>query len=412
MIEFDKFSLTNGLEVIVHQDPGTAVVCLNTLYKVGSRNERADKTGFAHLFEHLMFGGSQNVESFDEPLQAVGGENNAFTNTDITNYYTTVPANNVETAFWLESDRMKSLSFKPNVLEVQRSVVIEEFKQRYLNQPYGNAWHLIRKEAYKKHPYQWPTIGKSIDHIENATMTDVKEFFNRYYHPANAILVIAGNITLDKAQALTEKWYGDIAPGPTKGMAIGNEPQQLEKNFLAVNEDVPSDMIYKCFHMSGRADDLYVPTDLLSDLLGRGKSSILHQTLVLEKRVFSNINAYVTGSVDPGLLVIQGQVSQGQDIEEANNAIDDTLLKIRNSPLKAPLEKVKNLAASSLVFGEAEILNRAMNLAYATFVSDTDDVNNELDKIKMVSTDDIKSVFDKVIKSTNETLLFYQKSNR
>jgi zinc protease len=408
MIKFEEFSLDNGLKVIVHPDPTTSIVCLNTLYQVGSRNEYPDKTGFAHLFEHLMFGGSQHIENFDQPLQLVGGENNAFTNTDITNYYTTVPSNNVETAFWLESDRMLGLSFNPEVLEVQRSVVIEEYKQRYLNQPYGDVWHLIRENAYLKHPYRWPTIGKSIAHIQEATMEDVKAFFKRHYHPSNAILVIAGDITLEKARKLTEKWYGKISKGSIEKDAIVQESPQKELRKIEVIRRVPNDMIYKCYHMSGRSDRRYFATDLLSDMIGRGKSSRLYQSLVMESSLFSNVNAYVTGSLDPGLLVINGQLNPNTTLDQANEAIENVLSRFDQSDIKEELDKVKNLATSSIVFGEAELLNRAMNLAMAKVIGETEEINEEQDKINAVNTVDIHSVFEEVIQSSNETLLYYQ----
>ncbi len=275
MIEYKEHQLSNGLQLIVHEDHQSPIVCLNILYKVGSRNEQPDKTGFAHLFEHLMFGGSKNIETFDEPLQKVGGDNNAFTSPDITNYYITIPSNNVETAFWLESDRMLSLSFDPEVLEVQRKVVIEEFKQRYLNQPYGDIWLKLRPEAYKVHPYQWATIGKEISHIEDATMDDVKAFFDKFYDPSNAILVVAGDITESKALELTEKWFGAI---PTKGTVkqeIPAEPKQTEARFLEIKSDVPAAAIYKVYHMPARVDATYHAADLLSDILGTRKIVVL-----------------------------------------------------------------------------------------------------------------------------------------
>jgi zinc protease len=407
MIHFEKFYLDNGLEVIVHHDPNTAIVCLNTLYKVGSRNESSDKTGFAHLFEHLMFGGSKHIKSFDEPLQAVGGENNAFTNTDITNYYTTVPSNNVETAFWLESDRMLSLSFDPNVLEVQRSVVIEEYKQRYLNQPYGDVWHLLREQAYKTHPYRWPTIGKSITHIEEATMDDVKAFFGKYYHPANAVLVIAGDINVKTAKSLAEKWYGPIPAGEVPSQAVPVEKKQSEQRSQRVLKDVPNNMFYKTYHMGSRTDPSYLATDLLSDLLGRGKSSLFYQDLVKEKQVLSSVNAYVTGSMDPGLFVIQGQLSPDVSMEQVEEALTHSLNQFSSIHFDKELEKVKNLASSSLVFGEAELLNRAMNLAYASYVDTTESVNEELNKIQKVTSDDVKSAMSEVITTTNENVLYY-----
>lgn len=411
MIHFEKFYLDNGLEVIVHPDPTTSIVCLNTLFKVGSRNENENKTGFAHLFEHLMFGGSKNIKNFDEPLQAVGGDNNAFTSTDITNYYTKVPSNNVETAFWLESDRMLSLSFEPKVLEIQRSVVIEEFKQRYLNQPYGDVWHLIRELAYKQHSYRWPTIGKSIDHIEDATMEDVKLFFKSYYHPSNAVLVIAGDISLDKAKSLAEKWYGPIPAGEVPSQAVPSEPAQKKQRALTVEKEIPNDMFYKTYHMQGRAHSSYLATDLLSDVLGRGKSSILHQKLVKEKQVLSHVNTYVLGSMDPGLFVIQGQYSPNATTAQVEKELKETLDEFENKDIEKELDKVKNLATSSLVFGEAELLNRAMNLAYASYVDTTDSVNDELYKIQKVSSLDVKTAMRQVVKPTNENTLYYLKEN-
>jgi zinc protease len=409
MINYETFFLDNGLEVIVHEDPGTSIVCLNTLYKVGSRNEDPSKTGFAHLFEHLMFGGSKNIENFDEPLQAVGGENNAFTNTDITNYYTTVPSNNVETAFWLESDRMLGLSFNPRVLEVQRNVVIEEFKQRYLNQPYGDVWHQIRPVAFQKHPYQWPTIGREVRQIEEATMEDVKGFFDQYYHPGNAILVIAGDITLEKARQLTQKWYGDIPGRKLKEQTLPKEVPQDERRKISVEKDVPADMIYKCYHMPARTDQRYYASDLLSDVLGRGKSSRLYHQLVKEQELFTNLQAYVQGTVDPGLLVISGQLKEGIPMEEADNAIDRVISEMENNVTDQELTKAKNLAISSLAFGEVELLNRSMNLAFSSFLGDTSLVNKEQENIQSVTVKDIESMRSSILRKDNETVLYYKK---
>lgn len=252
MIQFKEFSLDNGLRVIVHEDPSVQIAVLNILYDVGSRDEHPEKTGFAHLFEHLMFGGSKNIPSYDEPLQKVGGENNAFTNTDITNYYLTVPAPNIETGFWLESDRMLSLSFDAEVLEVQRKVVIEEFKQRYLNQPYGDVWLKLRPLAYLKHPYQWATIGKEIRHIENATMDDVRNFFFRFYVPSNAVLVVAGNVRFDQVKQLSEKWFGPVGAPEQPGRRLPQEAPQTLKRTLEIEADVPASALYKAYHMPGR----------------------------------------------------------------------------------------------------------------------------------------------------------------
>ncbi|PZR19073.1 MAG: peptidase M16, partial [Azospira oryzae] len=315
MIPFSSFTLANGLRVFVHEDPSVQIAVMNILYDVGSRDERADKTGFAHLFEHLMFGGSVNIPSYDEPLQLVGGENNAFTNTDITNYYLTVPAANIETGFWLESDRMLSLSFDPKVLEVQRKVVIEEFKQRYLNQPYGDVWLKLRPLAYKTHPYLWATIGKEISHIENATMDDVKEFFFSHYVPNNAIMVVAGNVTTDQVKALSEKWFAPIPAGKREKRQLPVEKKQTEKRTLNVEADVPSNALYKACHMGGRFDEDYYASDLLSDILSRGHSSRFYQQLVQEKEIFTSVSSFVTGTIDPGLFVVSGRIRDGITME-------------------------------------------------------------------------------------------------
>ncbi|MFT6055132.1 MAG: zinc protease, partial [Roseivirga sp.] len=392
MIQFEQFELKNGLQVIYHEDLTNPMVVVNLLYDVGSRDEDESRTGFAHLFEHLMFGGSANVANYDEPLQKVGGENNAFTSPDITNYYITLPAENIETAFWLESDRMLSLSFDPKVLEVQRSVVIEEFKQRYLNQPYGDAWLKLRPLAYETHPYKWATIGKEIEHIEQATMDDVKDFFKKFYHPTNAVLVVAGNSSLEEVKRLTEKWFADIPAGERNVRNLPIEKVQTELKSIEVHAAVPADTLYMAFHMPARTADEYYAVDLLSDILGRGKSSILYQTLVEEKDLFGALSSYVTGSSDPGLFVIQGKLSKGVTIEEGEKAIWEFLEKFKETELpENALEKVKNKAESTMVFGEVELLNRAMNLAYAWTLGDPEMVNHEGEKIQAVMAKDIKN---------------------
>lgn len=407
MVDYKEHKLPNGLQLIVHEDHDTPLICLNVLYKVGSRNELPHKTGFAHLFEHLMFGGSKNVPNFDEPLQAVGGDNNAFTNTDITNYYITVPSANVETAFWLESDRMMSLSFDPEVLEVQRKVVIEEFKQRYLNQPYGDVWLKLRPVAFEKHPYRWPTIGKEISHIEGATMEDVKSFFETHYHPGNAILVLAGDITEEKALELTTKWFGPI-PGKDQPVAsVEQEPQQKAARKMEVKARVPADALYKVFHMPGRIGKEYHSADLLSDLLGRGKSSILHQQLVKKNPMFSGLSAHVTGSLDPGLFVISGKLLPGVQIADADAELNQLLESALDTLEEKEVEKVKNQAEATTVFAEVDLLNRAMGLAYASFLGDIDLINTELDLIKSVTKDDIVAAAKQILREENSTTLYY-----
>ncbi len=412
MINYKEHSLPNGLQLIVHEDHHSPVVCLNILYKVGSRNEDPQKTGFAHLFEHLMFGGSKNIGNFDSPLQNVGGDNNAFTSPDITNYYITIPSNNVETAFWLESDRMLSLSFDPKVLEVQRKVVIEEFKQRYLNQPYGDLWLKLRPLAYKVHPYQWPTIGKEISHIENATMEDVKAFFDQHYDPSNAILVVAGDITEEAALALTQKWFGSIpSTNKTVGL-IPIEPKQTEERFLEIKSDVPAAAIYKAYHMPGRVSESYNATDLFGDILGRGKSSFLHQHLVNDLQWMSSVSAYVSGSVDPGLLTISGKINDGIDIEKVDKEITSIVNQALNGGIKErEVEKTKNQAESTIVFGETEVLNRAMGLAYASFLGNTNLVNEELSMISSLSKNDIVKAGIDIMVPTNCSTVYYLPEN-
>ena len=387
MIPYKQFTLENGLRVLVHEDPTVQIAVMNILYDVGSRDELPTKTGFAHLFEHLMFGGSANIPSYDEPLQMVGGENNAFTSTDITNYYITLPAANLETAFWLESDRMLSLSFDHDVLEVQRKVVIEEFKQRYLNQPYGDVWLKLRPLAYKTHPYLWATIGKEISHIENATMDDVKEFFFTHYIPSNAIMVVAGKVTFDQVKELSEKWFAPISAGKRKGRNLPVEPKQVEKRMLTVEANVPANALYKTYHMPGRFHHDYYASDLMSDVLSRGHSSRLYQTLVKEREIFTSISSFVMGTIDPGMLVINGRVKEGITLEQAEDELELVLTKFKTEGVKnSELEKVKNQALATMEFDKVEVLNRAMNLAFASLSGDPELVNKEPERINRLQT--------------------------
>jgi zinc protease len=408
MISFSRFTLSNGLRVIVHEDSSTPLTCLNLLYDVGARDENPEQTGFAHLFEHLMFGGSVNIPSYDAPLQDVGGENNAFTNNDITNYYLTLPAANIETGFWLESDRMLSLAFSEKSLDVQRNVVVEEFKQRYLNQPYGDEWLLIRPLAYTSHPYRWATIGKEISHITDAKIEDVKSFFTRFYNPSNAILVIAGNIKEAEARRLTEKWFGPI-PGLVKEeRTLPVEPKQLQSRTEKVFRDVPAGSLTKVYHMPGRKSPDYDTIDLLSDILGRGQSCRLYNGLVKDQQLFSDISAYVTGSIDPGLFVISGKLKDGVDPELADIAIQAEIAKIMHVEVSAQeLQKVKNKAESTHVFGELGILNKAMNLAFSELLGDANLVNSEIERIQAVTASGIREVSSAILNETNCSTLYY-----
>ncbi len=409
MIHYEHFTLNNGLEVYVHQDTTTPMAAVNVLYNVGSRDEDENKTGFAHLFEHLMFGGSKNIPSYDEPLQKVGGENNAFTSPDITNYYITLPAVNVETAFWLESDRMMSLSFDPKVLEVQQKVVIEEFNQRYLNQPYGDVWLKLRPLAYQDHSYRWATIGKEISHIENATMDDVKHFFYKYYLPNNAVLVVAGNVTVEQVKNLCKKWFEPIPAGDKYVRNLKKEVKQMAARKMETSEKVPLNSIYKAFHTAGRFDTGFHNADLVSDILGRGKSSRLYSKLVKEKSIFNNISAYVTASLDPGLLVIQGNLNQGISLDDANAEIEAVVQEVVDNAIEEKeLEKVKNQSESTMAFAEVELLNRAMNLAFSANAGNADWCNQDADKIRAITPDSLQNMAKTVLRKDNCSTLYYK----
>jgi len=408
MIDYKEHFLDNGLHVIIHEDKTTPLAVVNTLYKVGSRNENPNKTGFAHLFEHLMFGGSANIPTFDTPLQKVGGDNNAFTNTDITNYYVTLPASNIETAFWLESDRMNQLSFNPKTLEVQQKVVIEEFKQRYLNQPYGDVWLKLRPVAYQHHPYQWPTIGKEISHIENATMEDVQNFFYSYYAPNNAILVVAGNVNFEKTIQMIEKWYGDIPKREIPDAPLPIEPIQTEARVIEIEAQVPLDAIYKAYKSPKRNSREYYITDLLSDILGRGKSSRLYEKLVKEEKVFNSISSYVNGAFDPGLLVISGKLNDGFSTQQGDEKIKETINELLANINEGELEKVKNQAETTLLFNEAELLNRAMGLAIASALGNTDLINEELGIINSINMEDISQIASTLLQENQCSTLYYK----
>lgn len=409
MIRYKQFTLGNGLRVFVHEDFSTPMAAVNILYNVGSRDEDEERTGFAHLFEHLMFGGSKNIPSYDIPVQKVGGENNAFTSPDITNYYITLPADNVETAFWLESDRMLSLSFDPNVLEVQRKVVIEEFKQRYLNQPYGDMWLKLRPLAYKKHPYRWATIGKDIGHIERATMDDVQDFFFRFYRPNNAVMVVAGAVPFEKVQELAEKWFGNIPAGPAYVRNLPAEPMQNEARFLETSASVPLNSLIKVFHMPGRYDAGFYAGDLLSDVLGRGKSSRLYQKLLKERALFNSISGSIISSLDPGLLMVKGNLNPGVTLEEADAAVNEILQEIvENGASEEEVTKVKNQSEASLAFSEVELLNRAMNLAFAANAGNVDWANADADIIRALTTDDINNAAKTILRPENTSTLYYR----
>ncbi len=408
MIDIIKTRLDNGLRVIIHKDKTTPLAAVNVLYDVGAKDESPEKTGFAHLFEHLMFGGSKNIPSYDMPLQKVGGDNNAWTNNDVTNYYLTLPAVNLETGLWLESDRMLELDFSPESLEVQRKVVIEEYKQRYLNQPYGDIPLLLRPLAYKKHPYKWPTIGADVKHIEEATLDDVKQFFYSHYAPNNAVLCISGNVEPDETIELVEKWFGSIPARDVKKRALPEEPVQKEMREETVVRDVPSDMLQMVFHMCARTDDEFYIVDLLSDVLSNGSSSRLYRRLVKQQKLFTDLHAYVSGDMDNGLFTFAGYVSDDVSVYDAENAIWEEIELIKSEQVSDyELQKVKNKVESTLTFSEINFLNKAMNLAQFELMGKAEDINDEVEKYKMVKAEDIKRVANKILQKENCSKLYY-----
>lgn len=408
MVKFNRFTLDNGLKILVHEDKTTPMAVVNILYDVGARDEDPEQTGFAHLFEHLMFGGSVNVPEYDEPLLRVGGENNAFTSNDITNYYITLPSVNLETAFWLESDRMLSLAFSEKSLEVQRNVVCEEFKQRYLNQPYGDVWLKLRPLIYKKHPYRWATIGKELAHIENAKMADVKAFFKKHYNPQNAIMVVGGDVNTEHVKELAEKWFGPIPKGDKYNRDLPQEPAQTKARRKTITAKVPLNSVYIAFHMPGRKDNGYYICDLISDILSRGNSSRLFVSLLKDKKLFSDINAYMFGSLDPGLFVVEGKPAPGVSMEQAEAAIWDELNKLKNNLVSADeLMKVKNKVESTTVFSEMNLLDTAMNLAFFELLGDGEGLNHETEKYLAVSAEDIRLQAQQTFREENSSTLYY-----
>ena len=409
MITVNKHTLSNGLAIVHSEDRSTRMAALNLLYKVGARDEHPDHTGFAHLFEHLMFGGSVHIPDYDTPIQNAGGENNAWTNNDMTNYYLTLPAHNIEIAFWLESDRMLGLDFNPKSLEVQRQVVIEEFKQRNLNQPYGDTSHLLRALAYKVHPYHWPTIGKDISHIANATLDEVKDFFHHYYAPNNAILAVTGNISFVETIRLAEKWFGPIPPRDVPGRNLPQEPRQDEARRLTVERAVPLDALYLCFHMCDRLHPDYHAFDMLSDLLSNGKSSRLIQHLVIERRICSSIDAYIAGSLDAGLFHIIGKPAPGHTLDEVEKAVWEELEELKDDLVgEHELEKVKNRYESGQIFGNINYLNVATNLAYFEMLGKAENINEEVRHYRSVTAGQLQRVARTAFTHENSCTLYYK----
>lgn len=409
MIYVNHYTLSNGLRMVHNEDPSTQMVALNLLYNVGARDEHPEHTGFAHLFEHLMFGGSVNIPDYDMPVQNAGGENNAWTNNDITNYYITLPASNAEIGFWLESDRMLSLDFSQQSLDVQRQVVIEEFKQRNLNQPYGDVPHLMREMAFRTHPYRWPTIGKEISHIANATLDEVKDFFFRYYAPNNCILSITGNISFKESVRLTEKWFGPIPQREVPKRSLPAEPKQTEIRRKTVERNVPLDALYMAFHMCSRRDKDYYAYDMLTDILSSGRSSRLIQNLVVKNKIFNSVDAYISGSIDEGLLHITGKPAEGISLEQSEQAVWDEIEKLRTTPVESSeLEKVKNRYESEQIFGNINYLNVATNMAYLELIGKAEDINTEAVRYRSVTAEQLQEVAQRSLIADNCCILYYK----
>lgn len=409
MVNFERFTLDNGLRVIVHQDTSTPMAVVNVMYDVGARDENPEQTGFAHLFEHLMFGGSVNVPVYDEPLQMAGGENNAYTTNDLTNYYIQLPADNLETAFWLESDRMLSLAFNEKSLDVQRKVVCEEFREHYLNKPYGDVWIKLRELAYQVHPYKWMTIGKELSHIENAQLSDVRNFFFKHYRPVNAILVVAGNVQTEQVRQLAEKWFGPIESGERYERHLPAEPAQTSPRQLEVHADVPLDALYKAWHIYPRMDPRYYAADLITDILGGGGSSRLYQVLVKEKKLFSNIECYHFGTVESGLLAIEGKLVKGVDMRDAEAAVLVELEKLKKEKIaESELQKVKNKTESMIAFEDMTVMNRANSLAFYELLGDASLMNSELQRYQRVTSEEIHTEANQIFRESNCNTLYYR----
>ncbi len=412
MIQYEKHILDNGLTVITHKDCSTPLVTVNILYKVGARNEHPTLTGFAHLFEHLMFGGSPNFPDYDFVVNGLGGESNAFTNNDYTNYYLTVPAEGLEQALRLEADRMRTLAFSEETLRLQQSVVTEEYHQRYMNQPYGDVWLLLRPLCYRVHPYRWCTIGSSIKHVQQASLEDVRQFFNRFYHPSNAIMSIAGNLDHEDALRKVRDAFGDIPDRITPACPIPQEPVQHASRSLRIKRDVPASALYKAYSMCDRFNHDYYVYDLISDILSNGNSSRLYNKLVKQQRLFSELNAYITGDLDAGLFVVSGKLCDGVDMKDAESAVERELQALATEAVsKAELQKVVNKYESTFVFSQYKNADRALSLCYYEMIGHIDWVNGEPENYRTVTPADIQRVAQATFQTQRCNTLYYEAEN-
>ena len=410
MITYDSHTLANGLRVVVNRDPDSAMAAVNLLYAVGARNESPDCTGFAHLFEHLMFRGTRNVPDFDAPLQLACGENNAFTNNDYTDYYITLPKDNIETALWLESDRMRGLDISDEVLETEKRVVLEEYNQRYLNQPYGDMWKLLRGMCYTTHPYRWPTIGLTPDHIRDASMATVRSFYNRYYSPQRCILSVSSGHDPEHIFTLAEKWFGRIAASSAVADQIPAEPLQTSARRLEVERDVPATAIMIAFPMGDRLSRNYYLCDMLTDVLAGGTSARLYQRLVKGRRLMGATNAYITGDVDPGLLVVTANLLPETSVAEAEQALWEELRELAtNAPSDYELTKIKNKFEAEMTYGEMNIMNKAMNLGYYSMLGDLPLINREAELFRSITRSEICAAAAEMFRPERSSTLIYAK---
>ena len=409
MIKYTKRVLKNGLTILVNRDRASKLAAVNILYKVGARNEADDKTGFAHLFEHLMFRGTESVPDFDYPVVMASGENNAFTNNDYTDFYITLPKENLSTALWLESDRMRNLNITAEVYETEKRVVIEEFKQRYLNQPYGDEQLLLRDLCYKVHPYRWSAIGISPEHIERATLEDVRAFYDKHYRPSQAILSISADLPEEEMLDMAEHYFagiedvgGDIAP-------VVKEPVQTEPRRLEVEREVPATDITIAFHMGDRLSRDFFLGDLASDLLAGGESSRLINRLVKEKGLFSSANAYITGSLDEGLFIIKGRLMPSTTEVDAEAALWRELKELqRGNVSDYEMEKVKNKFEANMLMGEINVMNKAMNLGFYAMIGDLALLNTEADIYRSITREELMSFAERVFTPNNSSTLIYR----
>ncbi len=409
MIPYRKKILANGLTVVANRDRTSKLAAVNMLYKVGARNENPARTGFAHLFEHLMFRGTKAVPDFDLPVQMVSGDNNAFTNNDYTDFYITLPTANIETALWLESDRMGGLNITPEKLETEKKVVIEEYRQRYLNQPYGDQTLLLRALAYKVHPYRWAAIGLTPDHIAEATLADVETFYRAHYHPSNAILSISADLDEERMIDLAEKWFGELPDRPSAPAPIPQEPPQTEARRQEVERDVPATTVTVAYPMGGRTSADFYTADLVSDLLSGGDSSRLYNRLVKERRLLSSVNAYITGDADPGLFIFTGQLLPETTPEAAEAAFRTEIQALCDAPASDyEMQKVKNKFEANTLFGELNVMNKAMNLGFYEMLGDLGLINREVEAYRAVTNDAVADFCHRTFRPERSSTLIYR----